>query len=160
MKKYLTYVWAAVILAFIGLTNSFYLVQAHVTGEELNCSILSGCNAVAASPYSIVLGAPLASWGVLFYFGMFVLAATMLMVRVRFLSNLFMLGASIGFIASMYFTYLQFFVIEAVCVYCMLSAIVSIFILTAALLIIRLPKEEPKYTNLIPPMMRQGEGEK
>lgn len=155
MKKYLTYVWTAVILSFIGLTNSFYLVQAHVKGEELNCSILSGCNAVAASPYSIFLGVPLASWGVLFYFGMFILAAIMLVVRVRLLSHVFTLGASVGFVASLYFSYLQFFIIKAVCMYCMLSAIVSTFILAAALLIIRLPKEDPKYTDLIPPMMRQ-----
>lgn len=158
MKKYVGLVWAGVILAFIGLTNSFYLVQSHVTGEELNCSILDGCNAVAASPYSIVLGVPLASWGVLFYFGMFVLAATMLMVRVRFLSQLFTLGASIGFLSSLYFTYLQFFVINAVCMYCMLSAILATLLLIVALLIIKIPKESPRYTDLIPPMMRKEEG--
>ncbi|XKT75157.1 MAG: vitamin K epoxide reductase family protein [Patescibacteria group bacterium UBA2103] len=158
MKKYIGLVWAGVILSFIGLTNSFYLVQSHVSGEPLNCSILNGCNAVAASPYSIVLGVPLASWGVLFYFGMFVLAATMLMVRVRMLSQLFTLGASIGFLASLYFVYLQFFVIGAVCMYCMLSAILATLLIIVALLIIRIPKEAPRYTDLIPPMMRREEG--
>lgn len=158
MKKYIGYVWAAVILAFVGLANSFYLVQSHVTGEPLKCSILDGCNAVAASPYSIVLGVPLASWGVLFYFGIFVIAATMLMVRARSLSHFFVFGTAIGFLASAYFTYLQVFLIQAVCMYCVLSAILSTLLLIIALLIIRLPRENPRYTDLIPPLMRQEEG--
>ena len=156
MNKYVGLVWAAVILSFIGLTNSFYLVQSHVSGEPLNCSILDGCNVVAASPYSIVLGVPLASWGVLFYFGIFVVAATMLMVRVRALSHFFVFITSIGFLASLYFTYLQIYVIKAVCMYCMLSAILATILLLIALLIIRMPKEKPGYTDLIPPMVRNG----
>tara|TARA_B100000745_G_scaffold268202_1_gene194159 strand:- start:1355 stop:1831 length:477 start_codon:yes stop_codon:yes gene_type:complete len=158
MKKYVGLVWAAVILAFVGLTNTFYLVQAHTTGTPLNCSLLDGCNAVAASPYSTVLGVPLASWGVLFYFGIFVLAATMLMVRARTLSHFFVFGTAVGFLFSLYFTYLQFFVIEAVCMYCMFSAILSTLLLIVALFIIRIPKESPRYTDLIPPMMRKEEG--
>ena len=158
MKHYLTYVWASVILSFIGLANSFYLVQAHVSGEPLTCGVLTGCNAVAASPYSILFGVPLASWGVLFYFAVFVLSATMLMARVRVLSRVFLLITAFGFISSIYFTYLQFFLIEAVCMYCMLSAIIAILLFFFALLIIRLPKESPKYTDLIPPMMRREEG--
>jgi len=158
MKKYIGYVWAAVTLSFIGLANSFYLVQSHVTGEPLRCSILDGCNAVAASPYSIVLGVPLASWGVLFYFGIFVIAATMLMVRARSLSHFFVFGTAVGFLASVYFTYLQIFLIKAVCMYCVLSAILSTLLLIIALFIIRLPKENPRYTDLIPPLMRREEG--
>jgi len=158
MKKYIGLVWAAVILSFIGLANSFYLVQAHVTGEPLKCSILDGCNAVAASPYSIVLGVPLASWGVLFYFGIFVIAATMIMVRARSLSHFFVFGTAVGFLASAYFTYLQVFLIKAVCMYCVLSAILSTLLLIIALLIIRLPKISPRYTDLIPPLMRREEG--
>jgi uncharacterized membrane protein len=158
MKTYVSLVWAAVILSFIGLTNTFYLVQAHVSGESLNCSFLSGCNAVAASPYSIVLGAPLASWGVLFYFAIFVISATMLMVRARMLSHIFVLGTAIGFLASLYFVYLQLFVIQAVCMYCMLSAILSTILLVVALFIIKLPKQNTQYTDLIPPLMRREEG--
>ena len=156
MNKYVALVWGAVVLSFVGLANSFYLVQAHISGEPLNCSILNGCNVVAASPYSIVLGVPLASWGVLFYFGIFVVAATMLMVRVRVLSHFFVFVTGLGFLASLYFTYLQVYVIKAVCMYCVLSAILATVLLLIALLIIRMPKEKPGYTNLIPPMTRRG----
>jgi len=158
MKKYVGLVWAGVILSFVGLTNTFYLVQTHVAGEPLNCSFLEGCNAVAASPYSTVLGVPLASWGVLFYFGIFVVVATMLMVRVRTLSHIFVFGTAVGFLFSLYFTYLQFFVIKAVCMYCMLSAILATLLLIVALYIIRIPKSSPGYTDLIPPLMRKEEG--
>lgn len=158
MKTYIGLVWSAVILSFVGLTNTFYLVQAHISGEPLNCSFLSGCNAVAASPYSTVLGVPLASWGVLFYFGIFVIAATMLMVRARTLSHFFVFGTAVGFLASLYFTYLQVFVIEAVCIYCLLSAALSTMLLILALWIIKLPKQNTQYTDLIPPLMRREQG--
>lgn len=158
MKQYGIYVWTSVILSFIGLTNSFYLLQAHIRGEAPNCNVIDGCSIVAASPYSIFLGVPLASWGVLFYFGLFVLSATMLMVKVRLLSHLFVLGTAIGFAFSAYFVYLQFFVIGAVCIYCMTSAALSTLLFLFALLIIRMPKEAPRETDLIPPMMRNEEG--
>ena len=155
MKNYTGLAWAAAIISFVGLTNTFYLVQSHVTGESLNCGILNGCNIVAASPYSVILGVPLASWGVLFYFGVFVISATMLMVRVRTLSHIFTFMTAVGFLASLYFVYLQVYVIKAVCMYCMFSAILSTLLLLIALLIIRIPRQSPRYTDLIPPMMRK-----
>lgn len=158
MKKYLGFVWVAVISAFAGLANSFYLVQAHISGDPLNCTLLNGCNAVAASPYSIIFGVPLASWGVLFYFVIFVFAATMLVVRARMLSHLFVFVTAFGFLASLYFTYLQFFVINAVCIYCIFSALLSTLLLILALLIIRIPTKASGYTDLIPPMVRREEG--
>jgi len=135
--KYIGLVSGGVILAFVGLTNALYLVQSYISGNELACSVLGGCNAVAASPYSIFFDIPLSSWGALFYVGMFVLGAVMLLFRLKLLTQLYLIGASIGFLLSVYLTFLQFFVIKAVCIYCMFSALVATLLLVVAFLITR-----------------------
>jgi len=48
--------------------------------------------------------------------------------------------AFLGFLASVYFVYLQVFVIKALCPYCLLSAFISTILFILSLLILRLEK--------------------
>lgn len=115
------------VLSFAGLADSFYLAQHDTEKVSILCtgSDLSGCNIVAASPYSHFFGIPLAEYGVLFYAGMFILAALELLVLNRLLRRILQWAALGGAISSLYFVFVQLFVINALCAYCLTSAGIS-----------------------------------
>ena len=124
-------------LAFCGLADSAYITQHEASGTPLICNIqnLSGCNIVSKSPYSHLFGVPLAEYGVLFYGILFALAALELVVADRLLRRLLQGASLLGLIGSLYFTFLQVFVINALCAYCLGSALVALLIFIAATLI-------------------------
>ena len=121
-------------LAFCGLADSAYITQHEASGTPLLCNIqnLSGCNTVSHSPYSHLFGVPVAEYGLLFYGILFALAALELVVADRFLRRVLQSAALLGLVGSLYFTFLQIFVINALCVYCLGSALVVLFIVVAA----------------------------
>ncbi len=125
------------ILAFFGLADSVYLAQHEAGGTPLLCNIqnFSGCNIVAASPYSHIFGIPLAEFGVLFYGIVFVLAALEIVIFDRLLRRVLQATSLIGVIASLYFTLVQVFLIGAFCIYCLASALITLLILILASLI-------------------------
>ncbi len=133
-------------LAFCGLADSSYLAQHETAGTPLLCNIgsLSGCNIVAASPYSRLFGIPLAEYGVLFYGIVFVLAALELAVFDRLLRRALQVISLVGVGASLYFISIQVFVIGALCIYCLASALVAflIFVLASSIEPVRRGKRE------------------
>ncbi|MHB8660503.1 MAG: vitamin K epoxide reductase family protein [Minisyncoccota bacterium] len=125
------------VLAFCGLADSAYLAQHEATGTPLLCNIqnLSGCNIVAASQYSRLFGIPLAEFGVLFYSIVFVLAALEIVLFDKLLRRVLQVASLVGVGASLYFTIAQIFFINALCVYCLASALITLFIFILASLI-------------------------
>lgn len=125
-----------VVVALIGLADSGYLGWTALTGGVPTCNILHGCAAVAASPYSQVLGIPLGVYGVLYYTIVlgFVLWRSLVPSSPRFyLKGL----TSIGFILSLGFVYIQGFVIKAFCEYCLLSALTATILFALTLIVWR-----------------------
>lgn len=122
------------LFAFFGIADSAYLAQHELSGAPLICNIeyLSGCNVVAQSPYSHLLGIPLAEYGILFYAIVFVLAALELVIFDRILRRALQGLAAIGVLASICFTLLQVLVIGALCIYCLTSAIIALLIFVFA----------------------------
>lgn len=125
---------AILVLAFFGLADSVYLAQHEATGTPLLCTIenLSGCNIVAQSPYSDFMGIPLSEYGVLFYTIVFILAALELVIFDQLLRRVLQGLSLIGIVASVIFTMIQVFVIQALCVYCILSALITLLIFSIA----------------------------
>ncbi len=131
------------VLAFLGIADSWYLTQAALSDTPLICEVggvLDGCNVVAQSPYSNPFGIPLALYGVFFYGLIFVLAALQLWSpRRSVVRGLNSLGI-LGLLASIAFVCLQVFVIKPVCMYCFASAVISLAIcLLAGMLAKRAP---------------------
>jgi len=95
--------------------------------------IVSGCDEVLQSRYATVAaGVPVAALGALAYFMVFslaILAAFGYGGARRLLSPL----VALMFLATLWFFYLQAFVIHAFCAYCLLSAAVTT---TLALLVV------------------------
>lgn len=134
------------ILAFCGLADSVYLAQHEVSGTPLLCNIdssavLSGCNVVASSPYSHLFGIPLAEYGVLFYGILFLLAALELAIFHRRVRRALQFISLIGVLISFYFILIQVFVIKALCIYCLASALITLLIFIVASFIEPLRKD-------------------
>ena len=117
-------------LSFLGIADAWYLADAALNKVALSCNIaaLDGCNIVAQSPYSKLFGLPLALYGVVFYAVIFALAALLFVLPTRIVfRSLYVLGIA-GVVASVCFLSIQFFLIHAVCMYCIASAAIAVLI--------------------------------
>ena len=96
-----------------------------------SCSVGS-CEKVNTSKWATFMGMPVAAWGVLWYVTMFALAVYSTAERhadSASISLVLLAFAGIGFLFSAYLTYLELFVIYAICQWCVVSAIVVTIIL-------------------------------
>ena len=110
-------------LALAGLGIATYLLAVRVLGEAPACGPVKGCETVAASEYATIAGVPVALFGVLF--SIVLLGACLVWWRLadrRALYAAYGLGLA-GIIAVLYLTYLELFVIEAICVWCVSYAL-------------------------------------
>lgn len=125
---------AMTFVAVVGLGIAAYLLAARITGEAPACGPVKGCETVAASEYATMFGVPVALFGVVFS-AILVTACVMWWRRAdrRALYVAYGLGLA-GIIAVAYLTYLEVFVIGAICVWCAGYAvtIVAGWALTAA----------------------------
>lgn len=122
-----TLLWAAVILSGLGVSISGYLVAKRFTGGSLACTRWAQCDVVNNSVYSQLYGVPVSVIGLAGYLLLLMLAVAALWTagrtqrRTLLLSFVLALGG-VGF--SIYLTYLEIYVIEALCAWCVASAVV------------------------------------
>jgi len=115
-------------LALVGMFDTAYLAAQHISGDHVACGIAEGCDSVLNSKYSEVFGIPLALIGFLYYttalIFIFIYTVTNSKKALSFLVKI----TGLGLVASIYFIYLQLVVLEAICTYCMLSAIITLLL--------------------------------
>jgi len=134
-SKRSTYIYTAVaIVSLIGLADATYLTIEHITGQSVRCTIIAGCSEVLSSRYAAIGGVPLAMIGAAAYFTVFSLA-TLAAFGYRFAGSVLNLVVAMMVLVSLWLIYLQAFVIQSFCQYCLLSAAVT-FVL-ALLLVLR-----------------------
>ena len=116
-------------LALIGAIDAGYLLVQTIGGGAVVCPSvpigrfnLNQCNIVLATPYSKFLGLPIAFYGLVAYLTFLGLVLGALTKKWPAAKKLLLYLSGFGFLASLYFVYLQFFVIEAICFYCLISA--------------------------------------
>jgi uncharacterized membrane protein len=119
----------AALIALVGLFVALYLTlyKVGVIGE-LACSIGS-CEAVQTSRWSTLLGLPVAAWGLAFYASVLAIALTGLMERYedsRPLALGMLALTAWGALFSLWLTYVELFVIRAVCQWCVISALLAV----------------------------------
>ena len=122
------------VLAFLGLADSVYLTHAALSDTALACGIngLDGCNIVAQSAYSRLFGIPTALYGTVFYGIIFVGSVLLLFRHHQLLAKALFWITALGFLVSLYFLYIQLFLIKAICIYCLGSFVASLLLLGAA----------------------------
>lgn len=111
------------ILAMVGLVVAIYLAATKLLGEAPACGPIHGCEDVAASPYSEFFGIPVALIGV----GFSVVLVGFSIGWWRSADRRALLGAYglglLGCFVVAGLTYLELFVIHAVCIYCVTYAV-------------------------------------
>ncbi len=114
----------AAVFCVLGLADATYLTVMALTGETAACGGQLGCSEVLGSTYSRVAGIPVAAFGVLGYFTAFTFAtfAAFNYARAR---GLFMITVGLMFLATLWFLYVQAFVLHAFCRYCLFSAAIT-----------------------------------
>ncbi len=108
-------------VALIGLADTIFLTIKHYTGEPVPCSIVEGCEQVLTSSYAEIAGIPLAIFGAGAYFVAFALAILAAFGN-RQAWILFGVQVVLMTVFTVWLVYLQAFVIEAFCQFCLLSA--------------------------------------
>jgi uncharacterized membrane protein len=121
------------VLAVLGLGVALYLTYVETSQVNAVCGPVGNCNAVQSSPYAKLFGVlPVGLLGALGYLG--ILAAFALSRwntgSLGDIAPMGLLGmAAFGVIFSLWLTYLELFVILAVCIWCLSSAVIMSLIL-------------------------------
>jgi uncharacterized membrane protein len=124
--------------AAVGLAIALYLTSLKLTGGLPVCGPVTGCEDVARSEYSSIAGVPTAALGVLYS----ATVASLGLAWWRWSDRRALLAAyGLGLVGGLfvaYLTYLELFVIHAVCVWCVTYGVtVIVGWLVAALLLRR-----------------------
>jgi uncharacterized membrane protein len=110
-------------VAALGVLVAGYLAGIKLAGgTALLCRDVGGCEVVQQSRYASFMGLPTAAWGAGIYAAVGGLAVAGLTPR-RWLGAFLLAVAAVAF--SGYLSYLELFVIGAVCWYCVVSAAVA-----------------------------------
>jgi uncharacterized membrane protein len=125
------------IVAVAGLADATYLSVQALTGETLSCGGSPDCFRVLGSSYAKVGGVPVALLGAIAYFCVFAFATFAAFGYARARTFLIPTIAAM-FLATLWFLYVQAFLLHAYCRYCLFSAALTFLI---AGLVIALPPE-------------------
>jgi uncharacterized membrane protein len=122
------------LFALIGIGIAFYDSYAIYSGLLLWCPPpIDGCNIVAYSPYARIFGVPVGYIGLVFYLFMFAIAALLALdPHSRGLRLGALLYTAIGLSSLLYFMYITVTFIHAFCIYCLISAVMTILLFIAA----------------------------
>ena len=126
------------LLALVGVFLSLYLTlyKVGIIGT-LACSNYGSCETVQTSRWATFLGLPVAAWGLGYYAVILVVALLGVQERwsdSRGISTLLLVLTGWGFLFSAYLTYLELFVIHAICTWCVGSASLVTLLFLVALL--------------------------
>jgi uncharacterized membrane protein len=130
------WLWASLVLSGLGIYVSGYLAYKRVAGGSLACTRWAQCDVVNNSVYAYFLGVPvsflgLAGYGLLLALAIAALRTSGTVQRGILLVSLLASLGGVGF--SIYLTYLEIYVIEALCAWCVASAvIITLLALTSA----------------------------
>ena len=124
------------LVALVGLFVALYLAlyKMGLIGT-LACGT-GGCETVQLSRWAVFLGLPVATWGVGYYALVLVLAIASLQDRwavSRGLGLALVIVTGWGVLFSTWLTYLELFVINAICRWCVVSAILALLLFVLVL---------------------------
>lgn len=126
----------SIVLSLIGALDSAYLSWVKVSHQEAFCGGSGECATVANSPYSEIFGIPIAFLGLAAY--LVIVGLHIFERRAEFWAQnapLLIFGITLaGTIYSAYLTYLEIWVIYAICPYCVISAVIMALLMIIALI--------------------------
>jgi uncharacterized membrane protein len=136
-KKYIKIISTiGIVLCLIGLVDSIYLTMAHYSNKvTLACPTkgIINCEKVTSSQYSEIHGIPVPIFGLLFFICMIILQ---LPYAWRLQEKIVRWGrlafSIVGLISVFWFVYVEFQILNAICLYCTLvhALTFGLFVLT------------------------------
>ena len=126
---------AALALAGVGLATYLAMYKLGMIGT-LACSI-GQCETVNLSKWSTLFGVPVAVWGLGFYVALFLVAflgTTQRFMNAEWISHVMLAMTGWGVLFSGWLTYIELFVINAVCMFCVMSAVLVCVLFVLSLL--------------------------
>lgn len=135
LKKYS---WAIIGVAILGFLDATWLTVAHYLKVPIPCGVVQGCDIVTTSAYSEIVGIPVALLGALYYLTIIVLTIVALEKQHSALLRTVSYFAWSGLVASAYFVFIQLFILKAICLWCMGSAVTSTALFVLGLFVIKL----------------------
>jgi len=127
------------ILSLIGFADAAYLTASDYFSFAVPCSVTLGCETVLKSVYATIGPIPVALIGVFYYLTALIISISIITSTSSSYNNRagkIILGIfSLGFLASGYFVYLQIFIIKSLCLYCLISALISLLLFISSVLL-------------------------
>ncbi|MGC8856769.1 MAG: vitamin K epoxide reductase family protein [Anaerolineae bacterium] len=132
-------------LVTLGLLVSIYMTIYKLTENNALCLGSGDCSTVNASRYSEVYGIPVAFIGVLGYGA--ILGSLLLEKRNNFFgqnSTLVVFGLTLaGFLFTVYLVYVEFYLIKALCPFCLTSQVaMTLLFLISLIRLVRQPETQ------------------
>jgi uncharacterized membrane protein len=118
----------AALVALAGVFVALYLALYKLGYIGTLVCAVGSCETVQTSRWATVLGIPVAVWGVGFYVAVLATALVGLhddLVERAAVSQLLVAMTATGVLVSLWLTYLELFVIHAICMWCVVSAILA-----------------------------------
>ena len=134
------------IVAMLGFADATYLTIEHYRGVIPPCSIIKGCEIVLTSPYSVLFGVPVSLLGALYYLlvslGAFIYLESKhgkgeIATHHSSILKWTLIITVFGFGMSLWFVYIQLFVLHSICTYCIGSALTSTILFITAIVMLR-----------------------
>lgn len=125
-----------IVLALIGFVDAGYLTVEHYRGVVPDCT-LNGCGTVLTSPYATVGSVPVAAIGAFYYLALFLMSLGSFALKRPGLIYFGAIIVAAGFLITLRFLYLQFFVLHALCAFCLGSALTTTLLAVTSVFILR-----------------------
>lgn len=125
MKIPRPFIIAFLFIAFIGFVDAIFLAANHYLEAVPPCYIVQGCETVTTSSYSKIFAIPVSLIGSMHYLGLIVLSLFYIDKKKSWTLPVLFVGTSVGFIMSLWFLYVQLFIIKELCMYCLISGFTS-----------------------------------
>lgn len=122
------------LLAVLGFIDAAYLTIVHYQDVSVVCLLINTCDRVLQSSYATIGPVPVSLLGLVYYLGIFILSLISFIKKDEKLFFMTALLTILGFLASLWFLYVQLFIIHSLCFYCLFSALDSIILFILGLI--------------------------
>ena len=119
------------VLALLGVVISGYLLEKYLTGGRILCGLDQGCEIVQKSQYSNFFGIPIPFFVVVYYlcFLCLIVLNTLYVIPNALYKKIVISASLVGVVISAVLLCIEIFVINAICLWCTISGVITLFLL-------------------------------
>jgi uncharacterized membrane protein len=126
-----------IVVALLGFADASYLTIAHYQGVVPPCTIVTGCEVVLTSPYATIIGIPVSLLGAVYYLVVLIGIFSYLESKKTPLLKWALVATVLGLLFTLWFLYVQAFILGSFCLYCLGSAVTSIILFMTACVVFK-----------------------